>query len=123
MVSAKTVKTAESFDFDAWKQLAENDPAAFERQRREVIEAAISEASTGMQQRLQGLQWRIDMERTQCSNPMQSFLTIYKRMWNAVYGENGLVEALNCQVRGHSDDAGGVARTGKILRFDTSRTY
>jgi len=123
MVSANTVKTEESFDFDAWMQLAENDPAAFERQRREVLEAVISEASTGMQQRLQGLQWRIDMERTECSNPMQSFLTIYKRMWNAVYGENGLVEALNCQSTGHSDDAREAARTAKILRFDTSRTH
>jgi hypothetical protein len=31
------------FDFDAWRQLSENDPDAFEARRREVIEAEISQ--------------------------------------------------------------------------------
>ncbi len=88
-------KTTESFDFDAWKTLAETDPEAFERKRREMIEATISQAPAQMRQRLTGLQWRIEMERSQSSNPIQSFLRIYKMMWHSVYGENGLLDALN----------------------------
>ncbi len=83
------------FDFDAWKSLAETDPEAFERKRREAIEAAISQAPPQMRQRLTGLQWRIEMERGQSRNPTQSFLRIYKMMWHSVYGDNGLLDALN----------------------------
>lgn len=94
-------KTTESFDFDAWKNLAETDPEAFERKRREMIEATISQAPANMRQRLTGLQWRIEMERNQSRNPTQSFLRIYKMMWHSVYGENGLLDALNGKVSDH----------------------
>ena len=88
----------EHFDFDAWKELAEQDPEAFERKRREAIEAAIAQAPPQMRQRLTGLQWRIEMERSKSRNPTQSFLRIYKMMWQSVYGENGLLDALNGKV-------------------------
>lgn len=88
-------RNSDHFDFDAWKALAEKDPEAFERRRREAIEAAIAQAPPQMRQRLTGLQWRIEMERGKSRNPTQSFLRIYKMMWQSVYGENGLLDALN----------------------------
>ena len=106
-------KTTESFDFDAWKTLAETDPETFERKRREMIEATISQAPANMRQRLTGLQWRIEMERSQSRNPTQSFLRIYKMMWHSVYGENGLLEALNGKV---SDREAARARA-RVLPF------
>ena len=111
------MKIDQSFDFNTWKELAEKDPAAFEQQRQAVLESTINEASAGARQRLRGLQWRIDMERAQCSNPTLSFLKIYKQMWGAVYGKNGLLDALNCKVQ-HVDET---TPTAKILPFDAVR--
>ncbi len=88
-------RKTDHFDFDAWKTLAEQDPEAFERKRREAIEATIAQAPPRLRQRLTGLQWRIEMERGKCRNPTQSFLRIYKLMWQSVYGDNGLLDALN----------------------------
>jgi len=107
-------KKTDHFDFDAWKTLAETDPDAFERKRREAIEATIAQAPADMRQRLTGLQWRIEMERGQSRNPTQSFLRIYKMMWHSVYGDNGLLDALNGKT---VEAVGKAASKAKVLPF------
>ena len=57
------MSTPHPFDFDEWKSLAERDPLAFERRRRDTIEAAILACPDNRRPRLRGLQFRIDMER------------------------------------------------------------
>jgi len=81
-------------NFDDWKALAKSDPDAFEVRRKQVIEQFISSVPPERQQRLRRLQWRIDMERRRCSNPVKSCLRLYTMMWDSVYGDNGLLEAL-----------------------------
>jgi len=83
------------FDFEEWASLAKTDPQAFEARRQEEIARLIAQASPRMQTRLSGLQWKIDMERQRASNPMSSCMRIFDLMWDSVYGERGLLEALH----------------------------
>ncbi len=83
-----------SFVFDDWKELAETDPQAFEQKRQNYIDSFISTAPSQHQGRLEGLQWRIDMERQRSSSPMSACVRISSMMLDSVYGEAGLVSAL-----------------------------
>jgi len=83
------------FDFDAWKDLAANDPEAFERKRRTVLDQAIADAPEQTRKRLTGLQWRIDTERRLAPNPLASCIGIYEQMWARVYHNDGLLDQLN----------------------------
>jgi len=83
------------FDFDEWANLARQDAAAFEQRRREVIEQFIAEAPEHLRERLRRLQWRIDAERSRYKHPLKSCVMIYNMMWDTVYGEHGLLPALN----------------------------
>jgi hypothetical protein len=80
------------FDFDAWSRLAREDPAAFEEQRARLIREVINQAPEEFRQRIEGLQWRIDMVRQQARTPMAACLRISGMMWDSVMGDNGLVE-------------------------------
>lgn len=83
------------FDFDVWAELARNDAEAFEQRRLEVIEASIASAPESMQPRLRRLQWRIDAERRRYKHPLKSCVMVFNMMWDSVYGEHGLLWALN----------------------------
>jgi hypothetical protein len=91
----KTINYDKAFDFDHWRELAKTDPEAFERKRREAVDAVINSAAPDFQQRLRGLQWRVDMERRRSANPTNSCLSIYNMMWKRVYGDGGLMDSLN----------------------------
>ncbi len=84
-------------DFDEWAALAKSDPAAFEARRQATIEAYLSAAPAENQQRLRGLQFRIDMERQRASNPLSATIRISNMMWTA-FGE--LRDALDRTVNG-----------------------
>jgi hypothetical protein len=83
------------FDFDAWAALARNDPAEFELQRQQAIEALIQSASPTHQRRLRGLQFRIDMERARSKSPMAACLRLYQMTMDSFY--NGLLPQLSGQ--------------------------
>jgi len=83
-MTSKPQQERSPFNFDAWKRLAEKDPQAFEEMRKKVVKAEIAKAPKSMQHRLTGMQWRVDMERKRCSNPTQSMIYVYKKMWNSV---------------------------------------
>lgn len=85
----------QSFDFEYWKNLAKENPALFEHKRRQALEAVINSAPSRMQQRLRGLQWRVDMERQRAKNPMNSCLRVYTMMWESVYSNGGLLDSLD----------------------------
>ncbi len=84
-----------NFDFDEWSRLAKEDPEGFEKKRREVLERAISEAPSHIQDQLHRLQWRIDMERKRAKNPLASCVKIYDMLTEQVYGEKGFLYAVN----------------------------
>lgn len=82
------------FDFNEWSHLARTDPQAFEVRRAQVIERAIRRAPPEKQQRLRGLQWRVDQERARCASPMAACVRISQMMWESLLGEHGLLDTL-----------------------------
>ncbi|HTP96659.1 MAG TPA: DUF3135 domain-containing protein [Burkholderiales bacterium] len=69
------------FDFQKWATLAREDGAEFERQRRAAIDQLIGTASPAQQQRLRGLQFRIDLERSRSTTPLGACVRMNSLMW------------------------------------------
>lgn len=90
----------DSETFEYWLKLAKSDPELFEKKRLEAIDAVIQSAPVEKQQRLRGLQWRIDAERKKAKNPLDACLKVYNMMWDKVYGNNGLLEHLDTLTTG-----------------------
>ncbi|MEQ8230383.1 MAG: DUF3135 domain-containing protein [Gammaproteobacteria bacterium] len=82
----------DAFEFDHWAALARNDPQAFERARRDVLESLIESAPQDTRRRLTGLQWQIDRMRHSADTPLAACVRISSMMWDKVLGEDGLVE-------------------------------
>jgi len=81
------------FDFDYWSNLAKKDPEAFEAAREAEINKHISSlGDQDVQERMERLQWRIEMERKRAKNPLDAAGRIYDMMWESV-GRN--IEALD----------------------------
>lgn len=107
-----------AIDFDEWSKLAQSDAEAFERRRREVIEQLIAEAPEHMRERLVRLQWRVDAERRRYKHPLKSCVVIFNMMWDSVYGEHGLLDALNALTHADAQPAPEQAATpARILPF------
>ena len=68
------------FDFDRWRDLAQQSPEEFERQRRVIVEQLIEDCNDT--RRLRGLQSRIDLERARTRTPMKSCLRLSSLMWD-----------------------------------------
>ena len=100
-------------DFEQWSELADRDPARFELLRHKLIEELIAAASARSQQRLRGLQWRIDQVRDHSPNPLAACIALSNMMWQAFAGEGGLAETLNRQSADHE----GKGATAQILPF------
>ena len=69
------------FDFEVWARLAREDPEEFERRRRAAIDALIA-SSPNNRHRLEGTQFRIDMERKLAHTPLKACLRISEMMWD-----------------------------------------
>lgn len=83
------------FDFDNWTKLAMSDPVLFEKEREKIIEEAIKKVPERGQERLRRLQWRINMKRAQCSNPLSACVHISRMMMDSVFGKGGLKDSLD----------------------------
>jgi hypothetical protein len=70
------------FDPDHWVRLASEDPEEFERSRIAAIEDLIASAPAPIQQRLRGLQFRVDMERRRAHSAMGGALRLQQMMWD-----------------------------------------
>lgn len=81
-------------DFDEWRLLAIRDPVAFEKTRREVLEAVIAQAHERNRHRLEALQWRLDRVRERSTTPLAACISLSDMMWESLAGENGLLDAL-----------------------------
>jgi hypothetical protein len=71
----------DGFDFEAWAALARDHPEEFEQQRREAIAALIA-SSPANRRRLEGVQFRIDMERKLAHSPLKACLRVSEMMWD-----------------------------------------
>lgn len=111
------------FDYEEWAALARESPAIFEEMRRREIENVIANAPVRVQQRLRGLQWRIDMERQKCANPMAACLRLYSMMWDAVLDEHGFISALQLLTNPDSSvqEWKRVDKEAQILLFETHK--
>jgi hypothetical protein len=94
--------TRPRFDFDAWVELARQDPQAFEEKRKNIIETAIQGAPEQRQQRLRCLQWKLDKIRETSRTPMMACLQINRLLWENVTGEHGLLNSLQHLQRGET---------------------
>ncbi len=70
------------FDPQYWLELAKDDPEAFERARLEAIETFIASAPPEVQDRLRGLQCRIDLERRKAKTPLGAAVRLQSLMWD-----------------------------------------
>jgi len=75
------------FSFEEWEQLAREDLNTFEIRRKVILKQAIAQASPELHQKLEGLQFRIDMERRKARTPMASCLRINCMMMDHIYDE------------------------------------
>ena len=73
------------FDFDAWAKLAKDDPAEFERRRENELRATIEAAPPEFRQRLEGLQFQLDLERQRCATPLASCVRMNTLVWAGFY--------------------------------------
>ena len=102
------------FDFNQWAELARTDPEAFRRQRQLAIEAQIARAEHLHQQRLRGLQFRIDMECRRAGNPLQACLRLSSMMWDSFHELKAL---LDDAFAGRAAIARPAARSARIIPF------
>jgi hypothetical protein len=105
------------FNFDEWLLLAKSDPEMFEKRRQQAIDALIDTAPGEHQQRLRGLQWRIDMERHKYKDSLVRCQKVFSMMWASVYSDNGLLQALQGRTlaQGHKTD--GRRERASVLEF------
>lgn len=79
-------------NFDALMDLANRDPDGLEHLRTSLIRDFIDRAPDNQRQRLQGLQFTIDMERRKAKNPVQSCMRMSQMMHERV---TDLCDSLN----------------------------
>ena len=82
-------------DLDRLTRLAREDPAAFEAERRRLVEELIESAPEQQRQRLRGLQWQVDTVREHAATPMAACLKISGMMWDRITEPGGLLDAFD----------------------------
>lgn len=86
------------FVFEEWAELAQSDPQAFEQQRQQYIDSFLATVPSKQRNRLERLQWRIDMERRLATTPLSACVRISRMMMDSVYGKGGLVSAIKGEI-------------------------
>ncbi|MCW5618862.1 MAG: DUF3135 domain-containing protein [Nitrosomonas sp.] len=120
MKDAKQPPDHADFDFDKWSHIAKIDPEQFEKMRQYLIDNLLEQAPDHLRQRLEQQQWQIDQIRRQAANPLEACIQISQRMWHSVYGEQGLLMAL--QEPGKLLQSISNNNTGKIVSLGEFRT-
>lgn len=106
------------FDWKAWSDLAHADPEAFETKRREAIAALIDAAPPEHRRRLEGLQFRIDMERARSRHPLGACVRVSNLMWSSLLDLQRALEQLQGQVTEHrSTVAHAVPKSAEVVPF------
>lgn len=68
---------------DTLSKLACDDPRAFEALRDELVASCIESAPERLQQRLYGLQFRVDAIRRLSRSPLGALMKIHAMMWRS----------------------------------------
>jgi hypothetical protein len=118
MTDSHSIRQA-NIDFDQWSSLATLDPEAFEARRHELIEDLIRSAPLHRQPRLRGLQWRLDRIREHSRTPLAACIRISEMMWEALVGEGGLRDSLECLTQARPEPPHRPA--ARILYLDAAR--
>ena len=71
-------------DPDELHRLAEQQPEALEALRQHMVQQLIDQSPQRLKHRLQGLQFRIDMERQRCKTPMAACLKLSGMMHDSL---------------------------------------
>lgn len=105
-------------EFDQLRELAQKDPEALERLRRELCDQLICSAPEAYRRKLRGLQFRVDMERRRAKSPMAACIAISGMMHDSF---DQLRQALN-EAAGNATSATGgspheSALEAKVLPF------
>lgn len=79
---------AELPDFDTLMQLHKEDPEALERLRMDLTSELMKRASDHTRRRLEGLQFRINMELRRAGNPTARFLRLSDMMQQSFFELN-----------------------------------
>ncbi|MDO8909297.1 MAG: DUF3135 domain-containing protein [Pseudohongiella sp.] len=79
---------AELPDFDTLMKLHKEDPEALERLRQNLTSELMNKASDHTRRRLEGLQFRINMELRRASNPTARFLRLSDMMQESFHELN-----------------------------------
>jgi len=106
------------FDFDAWARLAKDDPEAFERQREATLRATIAAAPEAHRERLERLQYRLDLERQQAKTTLAACVRLNSLMWT---GFRRLRKELQTVSRGFAEEA--PRTSAKVISLASHRRY
>lgn len=88
------------FDFDKWMRLYQEDPEAFERERRGVIDAFLDSVPQERREELLKLQWRVDAERRRHRSATGSMVAIQRMMFTELSRLSKSLEVLQALLRG-----------------------
>jgi hypothetical protein len=114
-------------DFEQLVKLAQEDPEALESLRKNLCEALIQQAPESYQQRLRGLQFKIDMERRRAKTPMAACIKLSSLMQDSFYKLRTALNEVTGQQMAASAQAGGAVNvsvsaqsnkpTARVLSF------
>ena len=80
-------RSVTTFDFDYWRDLAEEHPEQFEEQRKSLIDKTIDTAPQRVQRRLEGLQFQVEARRQVSHSPLGLTVTLSQLMLDSFYNE------------------------------------
>ena len=90
------------FDFDYWKDLYEQDPENFEKNRTKLMEALVESTPEERRHRAEGLLFRIDAVRRNMNTPMKNCIEISNMMWGSFYKLNDALHDISSVAKGGS---------------------
>jgi len=84
-----------TFSHEYWSMLQQNNPELFEVKRRLLVRLLILTVEEGRRKKMEHLQCKVDLVRSSCKNPLQSFLKLQDMMWEIFYCEGGFLDQIH----------------------------
>ncbi len=105
------------FNFEAWKQLHQDNPDSFETMRSQLINDFIQSAPAHYQRRLEGIMFQVNAIRVKSKSPVQSCVEISKMMQNSLGDLRGFIDELNYNVDEKTSVPANTKLSATILDF------
>ena len=106
--------------FEELSRLAQECPADFERLRVTLVEDFIAHAPQRLEQRLRGLQFRIDSSRRLAKSDYGAALRVFSMMWESFESLASLWRELPKELQRDASTA--PRRSAAIFRIDASKS-